>query len=118
MPAAASGLDPYEILGVSRDASAADIRKAYQGLALQLHPDKRTSAGTAEPSDPGTTFQQLQNAWETLRDDSSRAAYVSLRCPGADDCPPHVWASPTLFVRVPECRTKATGSESKLRRHT
>eukprot|EP01043_Picozoa_sp_COSAG02_P039353 COSAG02_NODE_3101_length_7374_cov_9.069828_3_plen_93_part_00 len=91
MPATASGLDPYETLGVLRDASNADIRKAYQALALQLHPDKRTSAGAAESSATGTTvtFQQLQNAWETLRDEDSRVAYVRIQCSDVDSYPLH-----------------------------
>eukprot|EP01046_Picozoa_sp_COSAG06_P053113 COSAG06_NODE_9104_length_1985_cov_1.864263_3_plen_94_part_00 len=78
--------DPYDMLGVSRDASSADIRRAYQALALRLHPDKQAEAAEADPSSTSTstsgggaalTFQQLQSAWETLRDESSRDAYVS-----------------------------------------
>ena len=92
MSTTASGPDPYEILGVPRDASSADIKKAYQALALQLHPDKCTSADTAEPSATGTavTFQQLQNAWETLRDEDSRVAYVRLRFFDAGSWPAHM----------------------------
>lgn len=93
MPSAGSGADPYEILGVPRDANITEIRKAYQALALQLHPDKRASADAGEPG-TGTggavTFQQLQDAWETLRDEGSRAAYVSPHCPGSDGCL-HIW---------------------------
>lgn len=83
MPAGASGPDPYEILGVPRDADSADIRKAYQALALQVHPDKLTREDAAEASATGATvtFQQLQDAWETLRNEGSRAAYVRACCP-------------------------------------
>ena len=85
MPSAASWADPYEVLGVQRDANTAEVRKAYQALALQLHPDKRASADAGEPAGTGdaVTFQQLQDAWETLRDEGSRAAYVSPHCPGS-----------------------------------
>ena len=81
--------DPYDMLGVSRDASSADIRRAYQALALRLHPDKQAEAAAeADPSSPSTststsgggaalTFQQLQSAWEILRDEANREAYVS-----------------------------------------
>lgn len=79
--------DPYAMLGVSRDASSADIRRAYQALALRLHPDKQAEAAAeADPSSTSTstsgggaalTFQQLQSAWEILRDEANREAYVS-----------------------------------------
>ena len=78
--------DPYEALGVKRDASSAEIKRAYQALALKLHPDKQpdesggSSGGGRSAAegrdDAALTFQQLQAAWETLRDEESRRAYV------------------------------------------
>lgn len=98
MPSAASGADPYEVLGVPRDANTAEIRKAYQALALQLHPDKRASADAGEPAGTGdaVTFQQLQDAWETLRDEGSRAAYVSPTLPW-------FWRAPALMGLTLHC---------------
>ena len=84
----AGALDPYEALGVQRDASSAEIKRAYQALALKLHPDKQPdegggAAGSGSGSSVGDaaalTFQQLQASWETLRDAESRRAYVRPR---------------------------------------
>ena len=68
----------YELLGVGNSASANDIAKAYRRLALQLHPDKNpNSRGIAEQS-----FQQLTEAYQTLKDADSRRRY-DLTFPGA-----------------------------------
>lgn len=113
-----SGPDPYVILGVPRDADSAAIRKAYQALALQLHPDKRTGADTAELPVAGAavSFQQLQSAWETLRDEGSRAAYVSSHCSDYTK-PPHT-PKASNSARVSVRRTRATSWECKLQRRT
>eukprot|EP00929_Paragymnodinium_shiwhaense_P026142 TRINITY_DN15601_c0_g1_i1.p1 TRINITY_DN15601_c0_g1~~TRINITY_DN15601_c0_g1_i1.p1 ORF type:complete len:315 (+),score=83.98 TRINITY_DN15601_c0_g1_i1:57-1001(+) len=61
--------DPYAVLGVPRDATAADIKKAYYARALRLHPDK--SAGSAAT---GGRFQELKAAYDILRDPALREA--------------------------------------------
>lgn len=59
----------YEMLGVARDASDADIKKAYRKLAMEFHPD-RNPAPDAE-----ARFKEFTEAYEVLRDPQKRAAY-------------------------------------------
>ena len=61
--------DPYEILGVSRDADADAIKKAYRKLARQLHPDVNPDPATQE------RFKDVSRAYEVLSDSGKRAAY-------------------------------------------
>jgi len=62
--------DPYELLGVSRDATPGDVQHAYRRAAQASHPDHL-------PSDPGAAdrFAALTTAYATLRDPRRRAAY-------------------------------------------
>uniref|UniRef100_A0A0P4WJA9 J domain-containing protein n=1 Tax=Scylla olivacea TaxID=85551 RepID=A0A0P4WJA9_SCYOL len=61
----------YEILGVTRDASEAEVRKAYHKLAIHWHPDKNPD-NTVEAT---RKFQLLQVAESTLLDPEKRAHY-------------------------------------------
>ena len=65
----ASNGDYYEMLGVSRSASDADVKKAYRKLALKLHPDKCKAAGAEE------AFKSVSKAFACLSDGDKRAAY-------------------------------------------
>src|SRR5580692_7200231 len=62
--------DPYEVLGVDRKASPADIKSAYRRLAKKLHPD-------ANKNDPkaATRFAELNAAHELLADEDKRKAF-------------------------------------------
>jgi DnaJ-class molecular chaperone len=62
--------DPYQVLGVSKNASAADIKSAYRKLAKKLHPD-------ANKSDPkaAARFSELNAAYEIVGDDAKRKAF-------------------------------------------
>ena len=61
--------DPYEILGVSRDADADAVKKAYRRLARELHPDVNPDPATQE------RFKDVSRAYEVLSDPGKRAAY-------------------------------------------
>eukprot|EP00898_Chlorokybus_atmophyticus_P004787 jgi/Chlat1/5309/Chrsp35S05252 len=60
----------YEVLGVSREATAAEIKKAYHRLALQLHPDKNPNDESAH-----SKFQTLQRVYAVLSDEEKRRVY-------------------------------------------
>ncbi|MDN5865620.1 MAG: molecular chaperone DnaJ [Gammaproteobacteria bacterium] len=62
--------DYYEVLGVGRDASANDIKKAYRRKAMKFHPDR--NPGDAEA---GNRFKEINEAYEVLGDAGKRQAY-------------------------------------------
>lgn len=62
--------DCYEILGVSRDADDAVIKKAYRRLAMKHHPDRNPDSPDAEEK-----FKEAQGAYDILSDDQKRARY-------------------------------------------
>lgn len=62
--------DFYEVLGVDRESSTEDIKKAYRKMAMQYHPDRNPGDKAAEEK-----FKELGEAYEILSDDQKRAAY-------------------------------------------
>ncbi len=62
--------DFYDILGISKGATAAEIKKAYRKKAVQYHPDKNPGDDTAEAN-----FKKAAEAYEVLSDDNKRARY-------------------------------------------
>jgi curved DNA-binding protein len=82
--------DYYQTLGVSRQASAEDIRKAFRRLARETHPDVAQNKTNAEAQ-----FKEVNEAYEVLGDPEKRKRYDALGShwqPGADFRPPPDWA--------------------------
>lgn len=64
--------DYYKVLGVTRDAKADELKRAYRKLAREFHPDKNKSAGAED------RFKEINEAYEVLSDDEKRRAYDQL----------------------------------------
>jgi molecular chaperone DnaJ len=62
--------DYYEVLGLSKGASADEIKKSYRKLAMQFHPDRNPGNKEAE-----LKFKEATEAYEVLKDDEKRAGY-------------------------------------------
>jgi molecular chaperone DnaJ len=62
--------DYYELLGVSRDATSDELKKAYRKLAVKYHPDKNPGNAEAEAQ-----FKKISEAYEILKDSEKRSAY-------------------------------------------
>mmetsp|Transcript_10189 Transcript_10189/g.22557 ORF Transcript_10189/g.22557 Transcript_10189/m.22557 type:complete len:634 (+) Transcript_10189:190-2091(+) len=113
---AASAKDYYEVLGIARDASEADLKRAYKKLALKWHPDKNPDQKELAQKE----FIAVQQAYEVLSDPDKRRRYdnqksffgeeMSDTWDGSDDNsgfdPPG-----TLIVKAEQLRQVLTGGE-------
>ena len=71
--------DYYELLGVAKNASEAEIKKAYRRVAMKLHPDRNPDDKAAEEK-----FKEAKEAYEILSDSQKRAAYDQFGHAGVD----------------------------------
>src|SRR5215471_3321883 len=62
--------DLYEVLGLTRDASASDIKKAYRAMAMKYHPDRNPGDRDAEEK-----FKEASTAYQVLADEEQRERY-------------------------------------------
>ncbi len=82
--------DYYQLLGLARDASADDVKKAYRKLARKYHPD------VSKEAQAEARFKEIGEAYEVLKDPEKRAAYDRLGAnwrAGQDFQPPPDWAA-------------------------
>ena len=70
--------DYYETLGVGRDASADDIKRAFRRLAMEFHPDRNSEPGAE------ARFKEINEAYEVLSDQERRATYDRFGHAGLD----------------------------------
>ncbi|MEO1847140.1 MAG: DnaJ domain-containing protein, partial [Pseudomonadota bacterium] len=71
--------DYYEVLGVDRTASDAELKKAYRRLAMKYHPDRNSDDVSAEKH-----FKEVKEAYEMLSDSQKRSAYDQFGHAGVD----------------------------------
>ena len=71
--------DYYEVLGVSKNASEAELKKAYRRAAQKYHPDRNPDDKESEAK-----FKECKEAWEVLSDSQKRAAYDQFGHAGVD----------------------------------
>src|SRR5919201_514027 len=71
--------DYYEVLGVNKDCSDEDLKKAYRRLAMKWHPDRNPDNPKAEEH-----FKEAKEAYEVLCDANKRAAYDQFGQAGVD----------------------------------
>ena len=60
--------DYYEVLGISKDSTEQDIKKAYRNKAREYHPDKHAQSGEREKVEAEKKFKEINEAYEKLKD--------------------------------------------------
>lgn len=68
-------IDHYKVLGLTRNATKAEIKEAFRKLAVKFHPDKHSQSPKSVRDDAVLKFKQVSEAYEVLSDDGKRADY-------------------------------------------
>jgi molecular chaperone DnaJ len=76
--------DYYDVLGVAKNASEEEIKKAYRKLAMKYHPDRNQDKDPASAKEAEAKFKEVKAAYEILSDPSKRAAYDRFGHAGVD----------------------------------
>ncbi|XP_078453265.1 uncharacterized protein LOC144720394 isoform X5 [Lampetra planeri] len=111
-PGQVEELEPYSVLGVSRTDSPRALRRRYQELVRQLHPDRAAQGlGKGEREEQLRRFLEVERAWRTLGDAETRRAHdlrargtCSRRVPSRTASPLTTWTGTTVrtaHFRVP-----------------
>ena len=87
--------DYYEVLGVNRNATNDELKKAYRKLALKYHPDKNQGDKTAEQR-----FKEAANAYDVLSDPKKREMYDLRGSAGLNDMGFHGFENSVDLVNV------------------
>ena len=67
--------DYYEVLGVGKNASADEIKKAFRKLSIKYHPDKQVGKSEAEQKEAEEKFKEAAEAYEVLSDSKKKQEY-------------------------------------------
>ena len=67
--------DYYEVLGIDKNASESEIKKAYRKMAMQYHPDKFANATDKEKEEAEHKFKEINDAYQVLSDSQKKAQY-------------------------------------------
>ena len=100
--------DYYNVLGVARDASQDDIKRAYRKMARKFHPDVSKEANAED------RFKEVQEAYEVLKDPEKRAAYDQLGSnwrQGQQFTPPPDWGNGFEFSFGQGARGQGPGED-------
>jgi curved DNA-binding protein CbpA/DNA-binding MarR family transcriptional regulator len=103
----------YDVLNVSSDTPAADVKQAYYGLARKYHPDRFRSSGESPlHTRLESAFARITQAYETLMDSSLRTAYDA-KLVAKESKDRFVRSAPKPGAAVPESAGEAVESESQ-----
>ena len=100
-------MDYYEVLGIKKDSSAQDIKKAYRKLAMKYHPDRNPDDKDAEAK-----FKEAKEAYEILSNSQKRSAYDQFGHAGVEANMGGGGAGNALLLHNSEHRVIVTGPDN------